>query len=192
MIAPGAILSNIRYALRQPLAAYSTKIAIFAVAILVVTIIYWWPAQHRYAQLVEDTAVKRRELVQNQQAEELLRNYAHAKQEVPLLEEKLKQAVSQAQLVENIAQLANKHGVKILGENFEETNDTTDRSTWVSELSVQGSYSGLRGFLQNLSSLPTWTEVQEVRIESAHGSSVLKGRMRLITYRGVSNKAGLS
>ena len=57
---------------------------------------------------------------------------------------------------------------------------------------MQAGFPALRDFLRDLSSLPTWSEVQEVRIESAQGTAVQKGRIRIVTYRGAPVQLGKS
>jgi len=46
----------------------------------------------------------------------------------------------------------------------------------------RGGYPALRDFLRDVSALPTWSEVQEVRLESVQGATTQKGRIRVMTY----------
>ncbi len=154
-----------------------------AAALLLVAVAVWWPAQHERAKLEDTIGGKRRELVQAQQADELLRAYGKARKEVALLEKKLEHAATQSQLVENFARLARKHGVKIVSETYEEGRAAGAQPMLNAELSVQGGYPALRDFLHDVSALPTWSEVQEVRLESVQGAATQKGRIRVMTYR---------
>jgi len=155
-------------------------------ALLLVAVAVWWPAQHERAKLEDTIGGKRRELVQAQQADELLRAYGRARTEVALLEKKLEHAATQSQLVENFARLARKHGVKIVSETYEEGRAGGAQPMLNAELSVQGGYPALRDFLRDVSALPTWSEVQEVRLESVQGATTQKGRIRVMTYRHAS------
>jgi Tfp pilus assembly protein PilO len=143
----------------------------------------WWPAHSEQAALEEAIASKRRGLVQARQAHDLLAAYAKASKEVALLEKKLQHAATQAQLVENFARLARRHGVKIVSETYEEGRGSGAQPMLAAELAVQGSYPSMRDFLRDLSGLPTWSEVQEVRLESVPGAPTQKGRIRIVTFR---------
>ena len=122
-------------------------------------------------------------LVQAQQSDELLAAYARAGKQVTQLEKKLAYAATQAQLVESFARLARAHGVRIVTETYEEGRAAGTQPALSAELAVQAGFPALRDFLRDLSSLPTWSEVQEVRIESERGAAVQKGRIRIVTYR---------
>jgi energy-coupling factor transporter ATP-binding protein EcfA2 len=113
--------------------------------------------------------------------DELLAAYARAGRDVASLEKKLRYAATQSQLVQDFARLARRHGVKIVSETYEETRGP--QPSLSAELAVQGDYPALRDFVRDLSVLPTWSEVQEVRLESAQGAASQRGRIRIVTYR---------
>jgi Tfp pilus assembly protein PilO len=75
--------------------------------------------------------------------------------------------------------------VRIVSETYEEGRGGA-QPMLNAELSVQGGYPALRDFLHDLSTLPTWSEVQEVRLESVLGAGTQKGRIRVMTYRRAS------
>ena len=60
------------------------------------------------------------------------------------------------------------------------------------ELAVQAAYPALRDFLRDLSTLPTWSEVQEVHVESASGTGIQKGRVRVVIYRQAPSETSKS
>lgn len=176
--------ADLRYSARHP-AARSGLCAVAAAAVLALAAAgAWWPAQREQAALEESIAAKRRSVVQARQADELARAYAQARGAVAVLEKKLQHGATQAQLVENFARLARRHGVRILAETYDEGRGTAGAQPALSaELTVQGSYPALREFLRELSGLPTWSEVHEVRLETVQGSGTQKGRIRIVTYR---------
>lgn len=182
----------LRYDARHPWArsgawtCAATAVLALAVAAL------WWPAQREREALEGAIAAKRRELIQAQRAGELVRAYAQARVRVASLEKKLRYAATQAQVVENFARLARKHGVKILTETYEEGRNPGAQPSLNAELVVQGGYPALRDFVRDLSALPTWSEVQEVRLESARGAAGQKGRIRIMTYRGTALESAKS
>jgi hypothetical protein len=144
---------------------------------------YWWPAERARAAAEEDIALKRRSLVQLRQGREVLEAYEKAAQEVAGLEKKLDHAATQAQLVQNFSRLARNRGIRIVGETYDEARSGAAQPALSAELAVQGAFPALRSFLSDLSSLPTWSEVQEVRLESVAGAAEQKGRVRIVTYR---------
>lgn len=174
---------DLRYSTRHPWARIGLWVSAASSGLFVIVLAVWWPAQHGQSDLEEKIANKRRDLVQTQQADELLRAYTQAEKSVVSLEQKLEHAATQAQLVQNFSRLARKHNVKIVTETYEEGRNAGTQPTLNAELSVQGMYPALRDFLRALSALPTWSEVQEVRLESAQGTGIQKGRIRVVTYR---------
>ncbi len=176
-------LADLRYSARHPWARAGLRAFAAAAALVFAVLAFWWPAQHEQAALEDKIISKRRALIQAQQADELLSAYARARKDVALLEKKLQHAATQAQLVENFARLARNYGVKIVTETYEEGRGAGTQPTLSAELTVQGGYPALRDFVRDLSALPTWSEVQEVRLESVQGAATQKGRIRIVTYR---------
>ena len=178
-----ARVDELRYAARHPLARAGVR-ALLAVAVVAAgTLAFWWPARHADDALQAELATKRRALIETQQADELMRLYASAQKSVPVLEQKLEQSVSQAQLVDSLARLARQHGVRVASETYEEGRSAGGQALLLAELTVQGGYGAVRNFLRDLPSLPMWTEVHEVRLEGARGAAGVRGRIRVATYR---------
>lgn len=176
-------LAGLRYDARHPWARAGSWAAAAACVLMLAAFAAWWPA-HREASALEDRiAAKRRALAQARQSYELLGAYTKASRDVASLEKKLRYGATQSQLVENFARLARSHGVKIVSETYEEARGAGVQPSLSAELAVQGEYPALRDFLRDLSALPTWSEVQEVRLESAQGAAGQKGRIRIVTYR---------
>lgn len=183
-------LSEFRYGVRHPLAKAGVRVLLAAAVVLGGALALWWPVQHADAGLQAQIAAKRRALVGLQQADELLRLYAGAQKAVPVLEKKLEQSVSQAQLVDNLARLVRRHGVRVASETYEEGRSAGGQTLLLAELTVQGSYAAVRNFLRDLPTLPMWTEVHEVRLEAVRGSAAVRGRIRVATYRAAPAGGG--
>jgi Tfp pilus assembly protein PilO len=177
--------ADLRHSARHPWARGGLRACALGAVLLAAAAAAWWPVQRESAALEDEIAAKRSALSQARQAHELSGAYAKAAKEVAVLERKLQHAATQAQLVENFARLARKHGVKIVSETYDEGRGASAQSGLSAELSVQAGYPALRDFLRDLSALPTWSEVQEVRLETATGSAMpmQKGRIRIMTYR---------
>lgn len=174
-------LADLRYSLRHPWARAGAWACALALAAAGAALAAWWPEQRAHAALEQKIAAQRGALAQAKRSEALARAYVQANQEVALLDGKLAEAATQAQLVQGFARLARRHGVKIVGETYEEGRGAQPALS--AELTVQAAYPALRDFLAALASLPTWSEVHEVRIESARGAELQKGRVRIVTYR---------
>jgi Tfp pilus assembly protein PilO len=174
-------LDELRYAARQPLARAGTWAAGASAVAMLAALVAWWPAHRDAAALEDRVAAKRRALADARHADELAAAYAKASRDVAALEKKLAYAATQSQLVQDFARLARRHGVRIVSETYEEARGP--QPSLGAELTVQGDYLALRDFVRGLSALPTWSEVQEVRLESAQGSASQRGRIRIVTYR---------
>src|SRR5262245_9454431 len=192
-MSPRRWAAELRYSARHPWAraglwaAGASALLMFGAAAL------WWPAQRERLALEGEIAAKRRALVQARQSDDLARAYVQAHAAVAVLDKKLEHGATQAQLVENFARLARKHGVRIAAETYDEGRNASGAQPALSaELSIQGSYPALREFLRELSALPTWSEVHEVRLETVRGAAVQKGRIRIVTYRGAAPGPGRS
>jgi Tfp pilus assembly protein PilO len=181
---------QLRSSARHPWARGGLRACMLAGATVAVALAAWWPVEHERAVLEDQVGAKRRALAQARQAHGLLEAYTKAAKDVALLEKKLEYAATQAQLVENFSRLAGRHGVKILSETYDEGRGGAVQSGLSAELSVQGSFPALRDFLRDLSALPTWSEVQEVRLETVQGSATQKGRIRVVTYRAAPAERG--
>ena len=182
-------LAELRYGARHPWARAGLRAGAAAATLALLALAVWWPAQRERTALEDKIQSKRRDLVQAKQADELLGAYARALKDVALLEKKLQNAATQAQLVENFARLARDRGVKIISETYEEGRGAGAHPSLNTELAVQADYPALRDFLRDLSTLPTWSEVQEVRLESVQGAATQKGRIRIVTYRHAPQQA---
>jgi Tfp pilus assembly protein PilO len=170
-------LADLRYSARHPWA----RAGAWACGCALVAFAAWWPEQREQAALEEAIVSQRRTLVDARRTEELARAYLQARKEIAALDRKLGHAATQAQLVQDFARLARRHGVRIVSETYEEGRGV--QPTLSAELAVQGAYPALRDFVAGLAGLPTWSEVHEVRIESARGAKLQKGRVRIVTYR---------
>ena len=182
-------LADLRYGARHPWARAGLRAGAAAATLALLALAVWWPAQRERTALEDKIQSKRRDLVQAKQADELLGAYARALKDVALLEKKLQNAATQAQLVENFARLARHRGVRIITETYEEGRGAGAHPSLNTELAVQADYPALRDFLRDLSTLPTWSEVQEVRLESVQGAATQKGRIRIVTYRHPAQQA---
>jgi Tfp pilus assembly protein PilO len=181
-------MREIRYALGDRSVRGGLWALLASAVVAVVATAYWWPAASEHEQLLERIANQRREVVRNQQAAELLHAYQQAQSVVPSLEAKLAQAPSQGQLVEQLGGLVRRHGVRVLSEAYEESKRADRPPALIAELVVVGSYAALRNVIDGLASLPSWSEVEELRIEQTPAGE-LRGRLRIVTHRQATSVA---
>ena len=177
------LVADARYSIRHPWIRRGAMFVAAAGVLMLIAFAFWWPAQNSHVALEEQIATKRRVLVQLQQGDELLRDYTRAQKDIPLLEKKLTNAATQAQLVEQLGRLARRHGVAVVSETYEEGRATGSYRVLNTDLTVQASYPAIRAFLHSLPDLPVWAEIQELRLEAARDAGVVKGRIRIATYR---------
>ena len=198
------VLSEWRYCLRHPWARVGNLISGVLVLAVVGLCINWWPNNARRAQLDDAISTERGKIVRQHDEIDLLAAYVKARTDVEALESKLDYAATQAQQVSDVAQLARKQGITVLSQSYEmrapkesdahskddhsKDDHPKDAPTLNTELLVQGSYRSLRNFIALVPSLPSLTEVQEVVLERAREANIVKGRIRLVTYRRATAK----
>ncbi len=180
-----AVVEHLLYAARHPLVkAGILACGVSGVIFLVVGVGYWWPVQRDYRNLVESIQTQRKAVVDTLHAANVAQSYRRALEGIAVLEKKLDYVSGQAELVRNLGRLAKKRGVKILSESYEEGKARSGYVPLYLNLTLKGGYRGLRKFLLDVPTLPSWSVVQEVRFERSRGGSrLIKGYIRLITYR---------
>lgn len=173
---------GIGYVAKSPLARAGGLACLLAGIAFVAGLAAWWPAQQTNRELAEQVVEARRALVEARQAEELARVYARNLRDVPILEGKLKAAVNQAQMIEELGLLAKAHGLRIANQSyFQRRRDGNDEL--LVELAIDGPYIGTRDFLYGLARLPVWLQVEDVQLAKADEVESVKGRLRLINFR---------
>ena len=177
-------IAGIGYSLRHPLVRAGGVACVVAAAALAAAAGFWWPAQRADRELTERLAAERAALVEARQAGELAAIYARNLHAVPQLEAKLAAAVDQTQIVDGLGRLAREHGLRILDQSYAERRDKANGGGLVVELAVEGPYGSVRNFLHGLSTLPVWIEVDEVQLDRSGDAGTVKGRLRLVSFRG--------
>jgi Tfp pilus assembly protein PilO len=179
-------LEAVRYSAGYPLARAGLIAALATSAIVAVSIvIFWWPVAREHGDLNHQVQIARRAAVEAQQTAELIHAYRHAVDTVTVVERKLDTPVRQAKLVESLGHLARKRGVRVLSESYEEGKAQNGYVPLTLDLSLQGNYASVHGFLAEIPNLPAWVEVQEARFEGIReaGGRQVRAQIRLIAYR---------
>lgn len=153
--------------------------------VAVLAVVFWWPVAREHGNLIDDVQRARRATVEAQQTAELIRAYRRAVDTVTTIERKLDTPLRQAKLVESLGQLARKRGVRVLSESYEEGKPQNGYLPLALDLSLQGNYASVHGFLAEIHNLPAWVEVQEARFEGIReaGGRLVRAQIRLVAYR---------
>lgn len=181
MLAPW--IFEFRYALRHPRVHAALVVLFISLVILsLVVLAYWLPAHHATASLAEELDHYRRIAHDKRYSAELAIAVKRATLQVGEVEKKLNQTAVQSVLVQNLSLLAQRHGLRILASNYDEGKAQDGFQPINHELSVQGGYSGLRGFLADIASLPTLTVLEDSTITRNREGDSLKAVLLLRTW----------
>ena len=170
---------------REPSVRRAIIVCVASIALaLMVLLLYWLPIRHSKQSTTEQVNTLRRVLVSDAEAEQIKNAYTLANKQVTTLHKKLARQSSQSDLVQHIGQLARKHGVRILSETYDKTENKSSYQGLVLNLQIQGRYASTRNFVLAIPSLPSWTVVQEARMVSHRGAGKqVKTSLRLVSYR---------
>lgn len=173
---------GIAYTAKSPLVRAGLLACLVAGIAFVAALLNWWPAHETNHELAEDVVKARGALEASRQGEELARAYARSSRDVPILEEKLKAAVNQAQMIEELGALANANGLRIAHQAyFQRRRDSGDEL--LVELAIEGPYLGVRDFVYGVAQLPVWLQVEDIQLANGDDADRVKGRLRLINVR---------
>ncbi len=174
-----------RYLLRSPAARVGLVIdGVLIIALLAVFLAYWWPSARTQQALEQQIDAARRAVSVAMQANDLIKAYAGAARATEVVERKLNAPIKQAQLVQGLAGVAARHGVRIISESYEEGKPQGDYVPLFMQVALQGGYYGMRGFLGDISTLPLWVEVEDARLERLREpTGQLKAQIRLRAVR---------
>lgn len=173
---------GIAYTAKSPVVRAGALACLVAAIAFVTALLNWWPAHETNRELAEDVVTARAALEGSRQGEELARVYAKSLRDVPILEEKLKAAVNQAQMIEELGALANTNGLMIAHQAyFQRRHDSGDEL--LVELAIEGPYLGIRDFVYGVAHLPVWLQVEDIQLANGDDADWVKGRLRLINVR---------
>ncbi len=175
---------SLRYAYRHPWVRWGAWINLgLAIAVAVAALVRW-PVAQQHRELTTAIDGKRKQMVYTMQAGEMMRHYRHAQVALPRLEQKLQASARQSDLIDSLGRLARQHDIRVLSQTFEEGKARSAYSPLHVNIALQGRYTALRGFLDDLASLPLWIEIQEAGIERARETpDTVRAQLRLTALR---------
>ena len=185
-----ATIAMLRYSIRckevRPGILALLTAAVFCVAI---ALAWWGPAKREHAQLLRSIDAKRAAMVAAVRSGQVAQAQREALPVVARLEKKLEVRASQAELIQGIARLAARRGVRVVSQAFDEGKVQGSAAPLYLELGLQGDYLSLRRLMGDLATLPMWIEVVEERLERAgENGALVKAQMRLLTYRSMKDQ----
>ncbi len=179
------VLTQLRYGMRHPVVRAGGILALTLFLCGLLVLFAWWGPmkleQWKYQETLES---KRKAWLDSKRALELSQGSRKASATVALLERKLDSRLNQAEAVQIISRLAAKHGVRVLSQSFEAAKKQEQVATLFIDLTLLGSYQGMRGMLEDLPNMSGWVEVLEAGFDSALiGGAQVKGQLTLAAYR---------
>lgn len=178
------IRDDLLFSLRHPrVRAGFAALVISVAALVVVSAAYWWPARHAAETLQAKIEERRLEISSADSRAQLAGASRRAAGQVAQIEKKLDASVTQAVLVQNLTALARRHNAKIVSQSYEEGKPKDGYAALVHELTLQGSYAELRGFIGDLQGLPTFTIVQEAILGRTANAAAIRAQLDMVTYR---------
>ncbi len=179
------MLGRLRYGLRHPAARAGGVLALALSASALLVLVFWWgPMKLEQWKYLDAAAAKRKAWLDGKRAQELSQARREAGATVALLERKLDSELNQAQAVQVISRLAASHGVRVLSQSMEAGKKQGPVTVLFMDLTLQGSYQGLREILESLPEMSGWVEVLDANLESAGtGGAQVKAQLTLAAYR---------
>jgi Tfp pilus assembly protein PilO len=183
-------LSMLRYSMRSKAARHAVfAMLTAAIACLAIALVWWGPAKREQIKLVENIDAKRTAMVETARTTQVARAQREALTAVALLEKKLEVRAGQAEIIQGIARLASKSGVRVTSQSFDEGRVQRGDAQLYLELGLSGDYVSLRRLMGGLAVLPMWIEVVEARLERAEaGGAQVRAQLRLLTYRNAKEQ----
>lgn len=179
------VMAMLRYSVRCKAVRHGMFAMLAAAIICLVILSAWWgPAKREQTQLLQNIDIKRTAMVEAVRSAQVGDAQREALMAVTLLEKKLEVRAGQADLIQGIARLASKRGVRVTSQSFDEGRVQRGDAALYLELGLIGDYTSLRRLMGDLAMLPMWIEVVEAHLERAgEGGALVKAQMRLLTYR---------
>lgn len=182
-----AAREEVLFSLRYPLVRRSLAGLIASIILLAgVAALYWWPAREAMGSLDDRIADKRREIADATFSAQLDRVSRNAASRVVQMERKLDADVTQAELVKNLALLAQDCNVEIVSESYEEGQPEAGYLSLVHGVMLQAQYPDIRNFIMGVQGLPTFTVVKRAVLGSVSDSEDVRVQLDMITYRKVT------
>ena len=178
-------IAMLRYSVRCKAVRQGMIAMLAAATICLMIVLAWWgPANREQAQLMRDIDARRTAMVEAVRTAQVARAQREARPALALLEKKLDARAGQADLIQGIARLASRRGVRVTSQSFDEGKAQRGDAPLYLELGLVGDYMSLRRLMGDFAMLPMWIEMVEARLErTGEGGAQVRAQLRLLTYR---------
>lgn len=156
---------------------------------IVIALALWFPVYNDYSTAWEKNIQSKAEIHKVSQRNKLAIAYQLNMKRISKVDEKLAQRSSQTQIISDISRLAQRSGINIVSESYNEGESTKGYTLLNQNLVLEGSYSSIRQFLSDIDQLSVWTVPQEVRLKSLNDN---KKRIRASLKLAVYTKTGFN
>lgn len=180
------LVSPLVYGLRCAAVRLALGALLAAALVCLLIAVFWWgPARREQLQLTQQIDARRAALVRAEQLRQAARAYQRVLPALAAQEGKRQARAAQADLVQGIARLAARRGVRVVSQSFDEGKPQPGQAQPLYlDLGLVGDYLALRRLAGDLATLPMWLEIVEERLESAgQGGTAVKAQLRLLSYR---------
>lgn len=183
-MSPEMLARQLRYASRFPANRYALLLLpVMLLLLLLVWLLLWRPMAVEHAALKHSVDETRQSLVSMMRLNELRHEYDQTLHAVEAIEQKLERVIPLSEYVERLNGLAQQHKVQIINESRQTGEIQNGYLPIYQELVLEASYESVRRFLSGLSSLPTWTVVNELRLDRQRNTRLLKASLVLVTFQ---------
>lgn len=173
----------IRFAGRHPAVRMGLLSVALGFALLGIGLMFWLPAHFKNTSLENDVQAQREVIARNEQNTKFSSLYARSKKTFHAINRKLNRKHSQSEHVKQLDKMLRNRRITVVNEVYDSEKSSGGYTKLSQELSVQGDYADLRRFLVELDNLPSWTIVQDLRIEKLHSfGSKIKAVLKMVTY----------
>jgi Tfp pilus assembly protein PilO len=151
---------------------------------LIISMLVWAPVLQEHAALTAELRTLAEQHRRQSMGLEVQAAASEAQAQLKAWDERFTEQVDRVTLMTAVVEMATSNDMAILGQTYEESASGAGISILRQEISFQGQYENVRGFLFALPELPGITRVEDLNIERATPEGV-RGRLRLVNFRRV-------
>lgn len=179
-----AILTDIIYSFRSPVVRAGLLVFIILIATMIgVVSIHYWPVLQHHNELEQHAQMMRKSLVNLRAQQQLTETYHKTKTALSWIEKKRATQMTQAELIDQIGQLAKAKNVTIVNESYEAGGPNKKVEILNLNLTLQGSYQAIRGFIAGIKQLSAWVYTEELNMQrSRQGNHRVNAKLLLIAF----------
>lgn len=150
---------------------------------IIITLTVWLPVHNDYSTAWAQNVQFKSDIHKVNLRDKLAAAYKLNKKHISQIEKKLSIKNSQAGIINDINQLAQRSRISIVSESYDEGESVNGYNLLNQNLVLEGGYSSIRQFLRELEHLPVWTIPQEVRLKILNDNQKrIRASLKLTIY----------